>query len=158
MFIYGKKMIELFNILFFSIFLSLLFFMPFINKTKISSRKFTADSYDLRVLNILLLFNIILIFVIFNLKVSQITSIFYSLIFIFMIYFLINFKKLTFQKDIYFYFFFYFLILFVLSINLSNNLTLYWDGQTLWLPKAIIFYNNGYVSDLSSTAYSHYSF
>ena len=151
-------MIELFNIFFFSIFLSLLFFMPFINKTKISSRKLTLDSYDLRTLNILLLLNLILIFVIFNLKVSQITSIFYSLIFIFMIYFLINFKKLTFQKDIYFYFFFYFLILFVLSINLSNNLTLYWDAQKLWLPKAIIFYNNGFVSDLISTAYSHYSF
>ena len=44
------------------------------------------------------------------------------------------------------------------SLDLSNNLTLYWDGQKLWLPKAIIFYNNGYVSDLSATAYSHYSF
>ena len=151
-------MIELFNILFFSIFLSLLFFIPFINKTKIISQKLILDSYDLRTLNILLLFNLILILVIFNLKVSQITSIFYSLIFIFMIYFLINFKKLTFQKDFYFYFFFYFLILFVLSINLSNNLTLYCDAQKLLLPKAIIFYNNGYVSDLISTAYSHYSF
>ena len=147
-------MIELFNILFFSIFLSILFFIPFINKTKISSRKLILDSYDLRTLNILLLFNLIIIFVILNLKISQIISIFYSLIFIFIIYFLINFKKFTFQKNIYFYF----LILFVLSINLSNNLTLYWDGQKLWLPKAIIFYNNGYISDLSSTAYSHYSF
>ena len=125
MFIYGKKMIELFNILFFSIFLSLLFFIPFINKTQISSRKLTLDSYDLRVLNILLLFNLILIFVIVNLKISEIVSIFYSLIFIFIIYFLIYFKKLIFQKDIYFYLFFYSLILFVLSIDLSNNLTLY---------------------------------
>ena len=80
------------------------------------------------------------------------------MIFIFIIYFLINFKKFTFQKNIYFYFFFYSLILFILSIDLSNNLTLYWDAQKLWLPKAIIFYNNGYVSDLSSTANSHYSF
>ena len=158
MFIYGKKMIELFNILFFSIFLSLLFFVPFINKVKISNRKFILDDHDLRVLNILILFNLILIFVILNLKISQIVSIFYSIIFIFIIYFLINFKKLIFQKDIYFYLFFYSLILFILSIDLSNNLTLYWDGQKLWLPKAIIFYNNGYVSDLSSTAYSHYSF
>ena len=106
MFIYGKKMIELFNILFFSIFLSLLFFIPFINKTQISSQKLTLDSYDLRVLNILLLFNLILIFVIVNLKISEIVSIFYSLFFIFTIYFVINFKKLIFQKDIYFYFFF----------------------------------------------------
>ena len=151
-------MIELFNILFFSIFLSLLFFIPFINKTKISCQKLILDSYDLRTLNILLLFNLIIIFVILNLKISQITNIFFSLIFIFMIYFLINFKKLKFQKNIYFYFFFYSLILFVLSVNLSNNLTLYWDGQKLWLPKAIIFHNNGFVSDLSSTAYSHYSF
>ena len=154
MFIYGKKMIELLNILFFSIFLSLIFFMPFKKKIKVSNRKFILDSYDLSVLNILILFNLILIFVILNLKISQIVSIFYSLIFIFIIYFSINFKKFTFQKNIYFYF----LILFVLSIDLSNNLTLYWDGQKLWLPKAIIFYNNGYVSDLSSTAYSHYSF
>ena len=151
-------MIEIFNILFFSIFLSLLFFMPFINKTIIRSQKFTLDSYDLRVLNILILSNLILIFVILNLKISQIISIFYSLIFIFIIYFLINFKKLIFQKDIYFYFFFYSLILFILSIDLSNNLTLYWDAQKIWLPKAIIFYNNGYISDLSSTAYHHYSF
>ena len=106
MFIYGKKMIELFNILFFSIFLSLLFFMPFINKIKISNRKFITDSYDLRALNILILFNLILMFVILNLKISQIVSIFYSSIFIFIIYFLINFKKFTFQKNIYFYFFF----------------------------------------------------
>ena len=55
-------MIELLNILFFSIFLSLLFFMPFKNKIKISNRKFTLDSYDLRVLNILILLNLILIF------------------------------------------------------------------------------------------------
>mgnify|MGYP006872243155 FL=1 len=106
MFIYGKKMIELFNILFFSLFLSLLFFLPFINKIKISNRKFTLDGYDLRALNILILFNLILIFVILNLKISQIVSIFYSSIFIFIIYFLINFKKFTFQKNIYFYFFF----------------------------------------------------
>ena len=108
MFIYGKKMIELFNILFFSIFLSLLFFVPFINKIKISNRKFTLDGYDLRALNILILFNLILIFVILNLKISQIVSIFYSSIIIFIIYFLINFKKFTLKKNIFFYFFFLF--------------------------------------------------
>ena len=116
-------MIELLNILFFSFFLSLLFFMPFKKKINIGNRKFILDGYDLRVLNILILFNLILIFVILNLKISQIVSIFYSLIFIFIIYFSINFKKFTFQKNIYFYF----LILFVLSIDLSNNLTLYFS-------------------------------
>ena len=158
MFIFGKKMIELFNILSFSVFLSILFFMPFIKKTKISYQKLVLNNHDLRVLNILILFNLILILTLFNLKLSQIINIFYTFIFIFIIYFLTNFKKFTFEKNIYFYFFLYSIILFFLSTHLSNNLTLYWDAQKLWLPKAIIFYNDGYISNLSRTAYSHYSF
>ena len=42
------------------------------------------------------------------------------------------------------------MVLFILSIQISNNLILYWDAQKLWLPKAIVLYNDGSISDLKT--------
>ena len=151
-------MSELFNILSFSIFLIALFYMPFFSKGNIKINKFFFEDYNLRVLNILILITFFLIFKLLNFKLMQIITIFYSLIFIFIVYFLTNFKKFIFEKDNLFYLLSFFIILFTLSVDLSNNLTLYWDAQKLWLPKAIVFLNDGSVSELKNTPYSHYSF
>ena len=158
MFLYGKKMTELINISSYTIILSLLLFMPFFKKKFLISKKISLDEYDLPTFNILFLINLFLIFSVFNFTITQVTSIFYSIIFIFLIYFLSNFKKLLFPKNIIYFFIFYSIILFIFSIDLSKNLFLYWDAQKIWLPKAISFYNDGLIVDLKNTAYSHYSF
>ena len=151
-------MTELINILSYIILLTFLLFMPFFNLRFLVTKKISLEEYDLPVLNILFLTNLFLIFSIFNFTITQIISVFFSIIFIFLIYFFSNFKKLLFPKNIIYYFIFYSIILFIFSIDLSKNLFLYWDAQKLWLPKAIIFYNDGLIADLKNTAYSHYSF
>ncbi len=151
-------MIEFLSIFFFIIFLTLYFFIPFYKKETFSSFKITLDDYDLRSLNIIILLNLILFFSLLNLTVGQIINIFYSLIFIFVIYFLTNFKKFYFSKNIIYYLFIYSIILLVLSLDLSSKLYLYWDAQKIWLPKALVFYNDGLISDLKNTSYTHYSF
>ena len=132
--------------------------MPFFKKKFLVTKQISLDEYDLPVFNILFLINLFLIFSVFNFTITQVTSIFYSIIFIFLIYFLSNFKKLLFPKNIIYFFIFYSIILFIFSIDLSKNLFLYWDAQKIWLPKAISFYNDGLIVDLKNTAYSHYSF
>ena len=118
----------------------------FFKKKFLISKKIFLDEYDLPVLNILFLTNLFLIFSIFNFTISQITSIFYSIIFIFLIYFFSNFKKLLFPKNIIYFFIFYSIILFIFSIDLSKNLFLYWDAQKIWLPKSnFSFYSNGLI-------------
>ncbi len=151
-------MSELFNIFSFSIFLTILFYIPFFSKGKIRINNIFFEDHNLRVLNISILITFFLILSLLNFKITQIITIFYSLLFIFIIYFFSNFKKLIFEKNNLFYSFTFFIILFVLAIQISNNLSLYWDAQKLWLPKAIVLYNDGSVSDLKNTPYSHYSF
>ena len=151
-------MTELINILSYTILLSLLLFMPFFKKKFLISKNISLDEYDLPVLNILFLTNLFLIFSIFNFTITQVTSVFYSIIFIFLIYFFSNFKKLLFPKNIIYFFIFYLILLLIFSIDLSKNLSLYWDAQKMWLPKATSFYNDGLIKDLKNTAYSHYSF
>ena len=158
MFFSGKNMIEASSIFFFIIFLTLFFFTPLIKKVTFSNLKITLDEYDLRSLNLIILINLFLFLYLLNFTVGQIINIFYSLIFIFVIYFLTNFKKLYFPKNIIYYLLFYSIILFILSLDLASNLNLYWDAQKIWLPKASVFFNNGLISDLKNTAYSHYSF
>ena len=154
----GKNMIEVLSIFFFTVFLTLYLFIPFLKKEKFSSFKITLDDYDLRSLNITCMINLILFFSLLNFTVGQIINIFYSFIFIFVIYLLINFKKLDFPKDIIYYLSIFSIILLILSVDLSSKLYLYWDAQKLWLPKASVFFNDGLISDLKNTPYSHYSF
>ncbi len=151
-------MSELSNVFSFSIFLSILFYMPFISKGKIKINNIFFQDSNLCVLNISILITLFLILNLLNFKLTQIITIFYSYIFIFVIYFLTNFKKFIFEKNNLFYFIIFFIILFSLSIELSNNLTLYWDAQKIWLPKAIVFYNDGSISDLKNSTYLHYSY
>ena len=151
-------MIEVLSIFFFIIFLTLYLFIPFSKKATFSSSKITLNDYDLRSFNIIILLNLVLLFSVLNLTVSQIINIFYSFIFIFVIYLLINFKKLDFPKDIIYYLSIFSIILLILSVDLSSKLYLYWDAQKLWLPKASVFFNDGLISDLKNTPYSHYSF
>ena len=145
MFFSGKNMIETLSIFFFIIFLTLFFFIPFIKKVTFSNSKITLDEYDLRSLNLIILINLFLFLSLLNFTVDQIIYIFYSLIFIFVIYFLTNFKKLYFPKNIIYYLLFYSIILFILSVDLASNLNLYWDAQKIWLPKASVFFNTGLI-------------
>lgn len=154
----GKNMIEALSIFFFVIFLTLFLFIPFIKKATFSSSKIILDEYDLRSLNLIILINLFLFLSLLNFTVSQIINIFYFLVFIFAIYFLKSFKKLYFPQNIIINLLFYSIILLILSVDLASKLNLYWDAQKIWLPKTSVFFNDGLVLDLKSTAYSHYSF
>ena len=51
-----------------------------------------------------------------------------------------------------------FFLVFVLSVDLSNNLKLGWDGQNYWLVKKLIFTNNGDIFDLKFTPRDDYPY
>ena len=151
-------MSEIVNIFFISLIFSLISFFPFFKKLKNQSRNILLSGFDLRILNILFICNFILILAIFNVKITEITYIFYFLILISIFYIFFNFNKLTYGKNFFFYFSFFVLIIIILSVDLAYNLTLYWDAQKMWYPKAMIFYYDGSIAELKNSSYNHYSF
>ena len=48
----------------------------------------------------------------------------------------------------YFLFIILFIALIVISIDISNSITLGWDAQKIWIHKTINFYNNGTIENL----------
>lgn len=151
-------MTEIFYVLFFCTLLSLIFFAPFLITKKKFNKPFYFDDYDLSILNILFLLNSLLIFIIIGFTINNFIFVLCVTALVLLFYFLINFKKFDFNKKDISIFIFFILISYILSINLSNNLSLYWDAQKIWLPKALVFYNDGLISNLKDTTYPHYSF
>ncbi len=142
-------MIE-FLLICFSVFvLSLLVFVPINNIFFIKKKNLEINIFDYSTLNILVFSNIILIFAILKISVSFSVYIFYLLIFFTIIFFYKFIKNNIFKKEVYHYFLFLFLIFFILSIDIAYYLTLGWDAQSIWFPKAISFYNNENLLEIS---------
>ena len=151
-------MIELISIFFSIIFFTSIIFFPRLKSTEIKNLKIYNSSFDLNTLNILVILNVVLIFTLVGIKLSDINLITYIAYSIFLFYFLLNIKNYFFEKSYKYFLISFILIVFIFSIDLAYNLTLYWDAQKMWLPKALVFYEDGSVSNLKETAYPHYSF
>ena len=142
-------MIEFFYI-FFSVFvLCLLVFVPINNIFFIKKKNLDINIFDYTTLNILVFSNILLIFAIFKISISFSVYIFYLLIFLTIFLFKKFIKNNILKKKVCYYFSFLFLIFFILSIDIAYYLTLGWDAQSIWFPKAISFYNDESLSEIS---------
>ncbi len=151
-------MIEIINIFFFSLLFSLLIFYPVLGNFKSNLWGITLSSNDFKVLNLFLFCNFLIFLSIFEIKLSSVIKIIF-LTYILFIFFILYKKNFFYLKlsNLKYYFFVYFVI-FIISIDLALSLNLYWDAKKLWLPKALVFYNDLTISDLKNTAYQHYSY
>ena len=142
-------MIELIFILFSVLILCLLVFVP-INKFFFERGEiFQINVFDYTTLNVLLFSNVLLIFAILKITISVSVGISYLIILFTLIFFYKYFKKIFFKKEIYIYFFFLFVTLSILSTDIAYNLTLGWDAQSIWFPKALSFYNDENLTEIS---------
>ena len=151
-------MSELLGIFSITLFFTSIIFFPTFKKTDNNNFKLYNSSFDLKTLSILIILNIILLLTLVGFKLTYINFAGYLAYSIFVLYFFINFKNFIFEKNLKYYLIVFILIVFIYAIDLAYNLNLFWDAQKMWLPKALIFYNDGTVSDLKDTANSHYSF
>ena len=104
---------------------------------------------DYFVFNIIIHLNFILILSFLNININQLLICYFVFIILF---FLINIKYFNYYlKKIKSYFFsliIIFLTLLVISIDISNLITLGWDAQKFWFYKAINFYDEGNLESL----------
>tara|TARA_A100001015_G_scaffold308123_1_gene405204 strand:+ start:1764 stop:3059 length:1296 start_codon:yes stop_codon:yes gene_type:complete len=142
-------MIEFLYICFSVFFLCLLVFVPINNIFFINKKNLEINIFDYTTLNILIFSNILLIFAILKISISFSVYIFYLLIFLTLFLFKKFLKNNILKKEVYYYFSFLFLIFFILSIDIAYYLTLGWDAQSIWFPKAISFYNDESLTEIS---------
>ena len=132
-------MIEIFDItLLFVIFL-LFLFSPLHSNIK-NFYGFDLNQNSIMTFNLILNMNILLIFSILPLKLSQ----YYIYVVLFLAIFLLvnyfkNYKKII-IKDNLLLFFIFFLIFFILSIDIANELNLGWDAK--WFYFNVFFVTN----------------
>ena len=133
-------MTEFLKILLFSFLFTSFVYLPYyriaISKNEISY----LNLVDKNILNILILGNFILILSFFDIKITDIIKSFYFLTFIALIFFWKDYKNL--KRDYFYHLIFFVVLIFFLSIDLAYNLTLYFDAQKFWLPKALLLFNN----------------
>ena len=149
-------MIELLKILIFSFLFTSIFYLPYyriiISKDKINLHSLA----DKNILNILILGNFVLILSFFDITISNIIKLFYLFTFITLIFFWKD-RKILKNNSLY-YLFFFVVFVFLLSIDLAYNLTLYFDAQKFWLPKALIFFNNESLFELKNIPKPQYPY
>ena len=131
-----------------------LFLIPF---SKVINYKTTIISnfYSFLSENLIVIFNYLLLLTFLEISLKNILVIFI----ISSIVSLIAFKKIFLQLiNFYSYLLFIVFIVILLSIDLSYNLTLFWDAQTMWLPKTIMFFENNTISDLKKFVRPEYPY
>ena len=118
---------------------------------KFSNRQFTYNtSY---ICNLLVFINLLLFLKLCNLSLDTIIKASFLFLIINLIVFI---KKLKLQ----FQFFILILIFFFIisSIDIAYNLEIYWDGQKVWLNKAIILFNSGTIAEFKESIKPNYPF
>ena len=111
-----------------------------------------SNIFDYCAVNIVFFSNTLLLLAILKINISTIILIVCSLLILNTLLFYKFIKEKIFQTDSLIFLIFFGLILFILSVNIANNLTLGWDAQTIWFPRAINFYN-----ELNFTEVSQYA-
>ena len=149
-------MIELLKILFFSFLFTSFIYLPYYRITISKNEISYLNLVDKNILNILILGNFILLLSFFDIKITDIINSFYFLTFIALIFFWKDYKIL--KNDFLYYLIFFVVLVFFLSIDLAYNLTLYFDAQKFWLPKALIFFNNESLFELKNIPKPQYPY
>jgi hypothetical protein len=134
-------MIEIFDITILFVIFSLFLLSPFNANIK-NVCGFDVNQNSIMTLNLMININVLLIFSILPLKLSQ----YYIYIIIFLVIFLLgnflkNSKKLKIKENL-LLFFIFFLIFFILSIDIANELNLGWDAKWFYLIESL-YYSQG---------------
>ena len=111
-----------------------------------------SNIFDYCTLNILFFSNLILVLAILKITIPVIIMII-CCIYILSIFLFHKFlKEKIFHIDNGLLLLFLSFILFFLSVDIAYNLTLGWDAQTIWFPRAINFYNDLNFTEVSNNA------
>ena len=148
---------EIANI-FFQVTIFVLFFsisFPFL----VSKFDNNLNYLDQLVFNIIIQINLILFLSFLNVSLKTILIVYFIYLSICVLFQLKNIIKikLILKKDNYFYLFLLIICL-VLCLDISYSLTLGWDAQKFWILKALNFYNNETIDNLSNVPNPQYPF
>lgn len=149
-------MTELLTILFFSFLFTTFFYVPYYRFIILGNKENSINLIDKNILNILVLGNFILTLSFFDITLSTIIKLFYLFTGVTIFIFWREYKIA--KKEFFYYLFFFTILIFFLTVDLAYNLTLYWDAQKFWLPKAIHFYNNEGLSGLENISKPEYPY
>ena len=138
---------ELINI-FFQISLFFIFFSLgiFIKQSNLGNSKIKINSSENLIFNVIIHINFLLLLSFLNIGINEILITYFILLFILFV------KNYPFYlKDIrknYLNLFVLFISCVIISVDLSNSLSLGWDGQKFWIYKVINFYDGGTIESL----------
>ena len=131
------------------LFLSLFYFRIPIDNIYYNSPSKKLDVIDNYTFNIIIYINLFLFLSFLNLNINNILIIFFIFLFFLLTFNITNFlaqlKQIT---QNYFLFIILLIALIVISIDISNSITLGWDAQKFWIHKTINFFNNGTIENL----------
>jgi len=106
----------------------------------------TIDNYTF---NIIFYINFFLIISFFNFNITKLIILYFTLLSILIIinirFFFFEIKRL---KIKFFFLSIIFLITVIISVDISNSITLGWDSQKFWIYKTINFFDNGTIESL----------
>lgn len=146
-------MIEIFNIFYLLVGLTLIFFFP----SKIifnSSKNTTNDFFEILIINIILVLNIFLILSFLELNLIYV---FYVFVFLGFLNIVLFHSNILIKKNYFFLIFLFFSLM--LSIRIAASPGLDWDASVIWIFKAKNFYDGFSFSNLSNVegvvAYPH---
>ena len=132
-----------------SIFIILFYFRIPINKIRFDATYKKLDIIDSYTFNIILYINLFLFLSFFNLNIYNILIACFIFFIIFLVFninnFLAQLKKIN---NNYFLFIVLFITLMIISVDISNSISLGWDAQKFWIYKTINFFSNGTIENL----------
>ena len=149
-------MIELFKILLFSFLFTSFFFLPYYRLVITDKNETFLSLNDKNILNLVIIGNFLLILSFFDIRLSSIIIFFYLYTLISLFFFWKDFKNL--KNEFFYHLLFFSSLIFILSVDLAYNLTLYWDAQKFWLPKALLFFNNESLLELKNISKPEYPY
>ena len=114
---------------------------------------------DQLIFNIIIQVNIILILSFFNIPLNDILIGYFFYLTVCIFFQFKDFKKIELINDnSYIYYIFLCIICFIICLDITYSLTLDWDAQKFWIPKALNFYNNNTISSLANAPNPQYPY
>lgn len=145
-------MIEYFFLFFSTVIFFLTMTIPIKKLFFFKTADFKFNIFDYCTVNVLFFSNTLILLAILKINISTIILIVCSLFILNILLFYKYIKEKIFKIENLFLLIFFGLIFFILSVNIASNLTLGWDAQTIWFPRAINFYNELNFTEISQYA------